>query len=116
MRRLDSITNSMDMNLSKLWEIAKDRGAWRAQSTGLQSIGHDSSTEQQQSKEWVAQEAENRRAEVQRFLGIKGILGGWMHRHLCAMLDTLGKVSDFLHYARKLDVILCRQPGATGGF
>ena len=51
MRRLDSITNSMDMNLSKLWEIAKDRGAWRAQSTGLQSIGHDSSTEQQQSKE-----------------------------------------------------------------
>ena len=26
-RRLDSITDSMDMNLSKLWEIVKDRGA-----------------------------------------------------------------------------------------
>ena len=48
MRGLDGITNSIDMSLSKLREIVKDRGGWRDAVQGSKRVRHNLATEQQQ--------------------------------------------------------------------
>ena len=45
MRWLGSISDSMDMNLSKPWDTVKGRGTWHAESMEVQRVRQDLATE-----------------------------------------------------------------------
>ena len=66
MKWLDSITDSMAMNLSKLKEIVKHTEAWCAAVHGMQRVGHHSAAERQNLTHYIS--------AIQAFFGSSNIL------------------------------------------
>ena len=87
MRWLDSITNSIDMNLSKYQDIVEDREAWRAAAHGV-------AKSQAQLSNWTTTKCDLSN-ELPKSSSL-GILSSWLSRHYQVM------VAEFFHLHLKL--------------
>ena len=79
MRWLDGVTNSMNMILSKLWEIAKEEKTGMLQSMGSQRVGHNLVTEQQLFCQETGDTAGSclKKTTQEDLVSFIGVLPGW---------------------------------------
>ena len=78
-RWLDSITDSMDMNLSKLWKTVEDRGTWQA-------AVHRVEESQAQLRGWMTRQIQTNCPSVWLYLFVKPMEYATVSSHKCQIL------------------------------